>query len=702
MTDNFTVSAFLERASTMVEYGVPVVPLPAAKKFPPPEGWRDFATTDMDIIKGWLMPNGKPAIATKNSNCACVAKRDGFWFFDIDAMRIVSALIEKETGHTLSELQTFTVCSSGEKRHFYFRQNDASRALGNFDYDAPDGSEWFSVRGNNKYVVSPYSVHPKTGREYEPINRADITEAPAWLTDWLKQAKRASSKRKQAADDSAKVHEGGRDEFLFARACALRDSGMSQSDGLAELQNINAEQCVPPMDDATVRIKIDSAYTRPPRVKAAQSSDGHVSTESAEPIPDNPPDTITPAYPMMTIDGDLIGELTRALTNGTFIPPQFMRENIKVALGAIVDGHVGFPNHEDLHAREYLHNVSTYPQSGKGESYKRTSQPVTGFLCELLNKSGVSIVDGGLFGSGEFMVKVLNKTPNHRTIARFDEMSEVWTKNRAAGCILEKKFLTLFESTSVAQGSFKNGINEGNDFHFSMVGDFTKESFDTSFTGSGARGSGYLSRCVFQFAEKQPCSGDWEPTDTAEVNRVLSAINIRLAELMNENGYRFVPTEKADAKTLRLEFFAWLDTQDARYIPRLKDYMKRDVLMRALFTPETIADAGTISDASGIAAEMMEQSIAWCRNQLENRIALFPEDAGSLTEIMERLIIKTVRTKGRATERDLKRACNVSRAGSGGLEVFLRAMKAVRLGHEIQGVDKTRTGQPIFGLFDEN
>lgn len=268
MSASFTT--FTDRASTMTEYGIPVVPLPPRQKFPPPKGFPDLATTDMDIISGWLVPNGQPALANEDSNCACVAKSDGFWFHDIDNLKAVFDLIEKDTGHKLQEVQTLVVQSSGNnKRHIYFKQNDASRALGNFSFKTPDGAESFSVRGNNEYVVSPYSIHPDTGNEYEIINKADPIEAPIWLTNWLTTAKRSSIAREQqlASDDAVKIHEGGRDEFLFAEACKLRDTKVSKKAALAALRVVNAERCVPPMDDATVRIKVESAYTRDARKK---------------------------------------------------------------------------------------------------------------------------------------------------------------------------------------------------------------------------------------------------------------------------------------------------------------------------------------------------------------------------------------------------------------------------------------------------
>ena len=81
---SFLAETFVDRATAMIEYGVPVVPLPARKKSPPPEGWTDLATTDIGRVHDWLKPNGRPALAFEDSNCACVAKPEGVWFFDID------------------------------------------------------------------------------------------------------------------------------------------------------------------------------------------------------------------------------------------------------------------------------------------------------------------------------------------------------------------------------------------------------------------------------------------------------------------------------------------------------------------------------------------------------------------------------------------------------------------------------------------
>jgi hypothetical protein len=142
------------------------------------------------------------------------------------------------------------------------------------------------MRADGEYVVSPFSVHPDTGDEYQITRDLPIIEAPVWLTDWLKTAKRSSTERaaKLAADETAKVSEGGRDDFLFAKACKLRDTKMSQKAALAALMVINNDQCVPPLDESVVKIKIKSAYTRNAREKQAPASpsESHVEVTSQE------------------------------------------------------------------------------------------------------------------------------------------------------------------------------------------------------------------------------------------------------------------------------------------------------------------------------------------------------------------------------------------------------------------------------------
>lgn len=96
-----------------------------------------------------------------------------------------------------------------------------------------------------------------------------------------------------------------------------------------------------------------------------------------------------------------------------------------------------------------------------------------------------------------------------------------------------------------------------------------------------------------------------------------------------------------------------------------------------------------------------ERAIAWTRHQLELRKLLWPEDAGSPVERMERKILDALRKHPPQSDRGLIQLCNVNREGSGGREVYHRAIKALTHGsREIREVGKTRKGSRIWGLVE--
>jgi putative DNA primase/helicase len=404
--------------------------------------------------------------------------------------------------------------------------------------------------------------------------------------------------------------------------------------------------------------------------------------------PEAPAPTI-PIYPAEALDGDYIGELTRILTDGTSIPPQFVRENMKCILGAVIDGRAGFPNQPDLHTRHYTINVSLHPRTGKGESWKRTGDSPNGLLNGMLSRGGVRIIDGGLFGSGEYMTKILSaaehdRSPSH-VLARFDEMVEVFEKAKATGSTLESKLLQLYERNAVASGSFKNGEHQVANTHLSLTGDFTRDNFQRTFEGRGSGGSGFLARCTLSFADKVLHAGDWEPTNYVAATNVLTALDC-CTDTVTHLPDRLVPKELEEARELRWEFFQHLRNGDARYTPELEAHFKRDLLMRVLFSKDTQIDAART-----------RQSIAWAMHQLDVRNELWPEDAGGPIERMERCIVKAL-VRGSLTITRLRDFCNVNRPGSGGHEVFNRALRALTLSRGVEVVGKSQRGTPVYAM----
>jgi putative DNA primase/helicase len=404
--------------------------------------------------------------------------------------------------------------------------------------------------------------------------------------------------------------------------------------------------------------------------------------------PEAPVSTI-PIYPAEALDGDHIGELTRILTDGTPIPPQFVRENAKCILGAIIDGRAGFPGQERLHTKLWTVNISLHPRTGKGESWNLTGDEGTGVLYGMLTKYGVKIIDGGLFGSGEIMAKLLcdleqEHRPSH-VLARFDEMSEPFEKSKVTGSTWHTKLLQLYERNSMASGSFKNGKHELRDTHLSLSGDFTRGGFQTTFEGSGSRGSGFLPRCTLSYSDRIPHTGDWRKTDMIAAVKVLTNLDC-CADTVTHLENRFVPEASDEANSLRWEFIEFLRNGDPRYTPELEAHFKRDLLMRVLFSKDTQIDA-----------VRTRKSIAWTLHQLELRNELWPEDAGGPVERMERAILKAL-AKCSLTVTRLIDYCNVNRPGSGGYEVFNRALKALVFSHTVKAVGKSQRGTLIYAL----
>jgi hypothetical protein len=147
--------------------------------------------------------------------------------------------------------------------------------------------------------------------------------------------------------------------------------------------------------------------------------------------------------------------------------------------------------------------------------------------------------------------------------------------------------------------------------------------------------------------------------------------------------------EDPDATEARVAFTKFLEADPAlrKYTSRLVFHTKRDALLRGLFSKER-----------RITKEHMERAIIWGKHQLELRRLLWPPDAGSPVEIVERKIMDALRKYGTLSDRGLAKACHLERPRSGGYEVYNRAMRALLYSHQIEIVGRTRKNKPAYGL----
>jgi hypothetical protein len=172
---------FQERVAAMQIRSIPIIPLLPRSKEPCTKHAAYDATLNPSVIEEWVKT------FDPNSNCAAVARFDGYWMLDDDTGTLAEKYKE-DTGHDLPE--TFTVGTS-RGFHYYYLHDEMSRLI---RYDGHENSGVIEIPGykgearcNNQYVVAPGSVHP-SGALYEIYDDSPIVAAPVELLEWLQKA----------------------------------------------------------------------------------------------------------------------------------------------------------------------------------------------------------------------------------------------------------------------------------------------------------------------------------------------------------------------------------------------------------------------------------------------------------------------------------------------------------------------------------
>jgi hypothetical protein len=578
--------------------------------------------------------------------------------------------------------ETFTVLSGrdGFGAHLYF---SGSVPTTKFQIGTASGD----FKGIGGYVVGAGSWHP-SGKQYTIYKNVDIIPLPPGLVALAAEKEKPVFKTK--ADGGDLISLGNRRTHIMSAAGKFRNAGLDE-DGIYEaLKNFAANNCEDGENYPDDKLKeISSAAFN--KFDAAESTPVVFFGEGKK------LDTGLVETPNIAIDGDWIGDMTHLVTDGTFIPPAFARAQLKTILGASVDGMVGFPNQKDLHMKHWTMLISAHPESGKGESWKRTGESA---LLNYINKTSVGLPKAGLFSSGEHMVKYLSEGfDNSNVVVYFDEMKTLFEKGAAQNSTLLSKMIELYDRSEGSAGSLSNKGGEFSDISISFTGGFTRASFDRVVTGKGAAGSGFMSRCVLAYTNGVTHIGDWAEQDTAAVNALAAKMLVRWGELttaMSQSGERWIPVETHEANAMRQEFQKALakkkvkmdiDYVDAGMTSRLESHFKRDLLLRTIF-----------SDDQTITEEKVSRAIAWAEHEIYLREELYPVDDGNLVERMEQSMRRSLRKHEFLTKKQLQDACNVHRAGSGGMDTFNRSWKAMLMGGVIVVVGKTHKGTEKFGL----
>ncbi len=546
------------------------------------------------------------------------------------------------------------------------------------------------LRGHGAYVVGPGSIHPD-GQRYKIINDVGIATLPEGMVNLA-----ANKKKSMANFQPGKgnlIPEGNRWSHLQAKAGTFKSIGLSEDGIFNALKDFAEQNCENGANYPEEKIHQLAEWA---------ASDECEGTEQAGILtfgsPDPEGDTVIPDIPLETIEGDYLGDLTGALTAGTFIPPSFARADLKTILGAALDGKIGFPGEETLHTRHWTGIISTRPGAGKSVCWSRC----VFILAELLKARDIKFPPAGYMSSGEHAVKVLSEHDNKSHILYFDEMKALFEKGNAGGSTLFPKLLELYEQKASAVGSLTHGGSSFNNVSLSMAGNFTRAGFDRAVSGKGAGGDGFLSRMVLDYSNGINYQGDWDVMDTGKANTALYNITESLKWIENfvgENtGVAFIPEETGEGKHTRILFQKWLSSEktriqnehpDASYVARLEAHFKRDLLLRVAFTPER-----------KITKSLVEKSWAWAKHQLMLCEELWPVDNGGPVERFEKRIVAAITKKGPLTKSGVQKFSNADK-GEGGFDSWNRAFyNLLQAGKIIKTSTRSDRGKEKYG-FDE-
>jgi hypothetical protein len=559
-------------------------------------GWQDLATRDL-VKAAQLIEN-----IGIHCNVGVVGKPDGLWFFDDD--KFILDEYERQYGR----ISTYRARSCSGGTHLYFKQNDLSRATGNINGTAPDGTESWSARILNRYVVSAgSSAHPDNDPNlpeyyYTCLENIPVTEAPASFIEFLKMKSGARNPRQDDATiPKQKIAHGGIHNFMLSQAGKLRAMGLDAAEIEEPLLALVHKHCEPPIDESLVRQMAHSICKFPPGgptdidvSKAALPVNGVYDLNGERVMFDQDEVAQIPEFDPSIIKG-IYKDIVDLTTRGTTLAPQFIYAITKAVVGTKMAGKVKLQD-LDVEPLTYL-ALCGQTGAGKGEAWRRVLRILNATIpgeikldSPLSSRAGIKIVNSADSGAG--LKDAFFEFPESQPIICYiDEVSGLGHK---AG---EKKnpeiidtMGELADSTSISRVKAKKGKQSStktkdNAYLTVVMCGQNQDVFIKAFTGR--TDVGWFDRLVPEFGVPQE-TGKLPQMGDQEASKMLARLN--------GLDYSGEMTKAPDADRLLEQF--WLAQEpEVRKVARLKKQLLTDVFLIAFGRGSKIAELADVEDA---------------------------------------------------------------------------------------------------------
>ena len=665
------------------------IPVPSRSKNPGRDDWQLERWTAEDVPQRFTVDKNIGLILGAASNGLCDCDLDS-----PEAIALAPVFLSKTTfisGH-----------ASAEKSHYWYRCSPVPESLEFRDVD--NKKKFLELRANGRQTIVPPSLHKETGEEivwYE-AEGTPATLSGSELTNAMNVLGAATLLARQPAakTDSHSRH----DLAMCTSGFLLRQPGWNEARVSQLVGAVASAAGDEEIEDRLTAVKTTAeCLAKGERAKGGPALRellgnaafekfcewlGFAKSARFEVLPTVEADKVAldeiPDWPVDTLEGDFIADLTFQLYHGTYIPPEYIRESIVQILGAVADGRLGYPLQHDLVIRRYLALISELPQCGKGQTSRRLTKPPDGALLPLISASGLKMQNGTGIGSGEFLAKKLQEFP--RMICHWDEGSALFAVSGHQHSRLLSDIKSLLEDNESYSGSFTNKEHGTDDAHFSVLLNATRKTFVDGFALARGAGDGLLSRFTLVYSAGLPRPADWEPRNFSEEKQLAAKIE----KLLPQSAIPVAPKITDAARDCIRAFAAQHDpiTSPNRLdVARLVDLTKVDLLHRCIY-----------SGSQEITREMAERSAAWGNHQLALRLALWPPDAPDKVAAMNQVLLRRLR-KGTAADRDLRIAANVRDAGLH--DTYVRARTALLKSGQIIVSGHNRVGKPVYALADE-
>jgi hypothetical protein len=656
-------------AEKFVKAGGHVIFFPRGSKRCTVPGWEQKATNNLEAALAW-------AAQDPSANVGIVGKQDGLWGLDDDA----GLLAEYEEKYGPIPTYGTTTVSGG--RHFIFRQNAASWAMGNISIKDEHGRELLSARVNDRYVVAagswayPHNDTAKPLTQYTAINpAAPFVEAPPALLEFIK-AKTVEHgekpKTQNAAGEVRMYYEGGRNNALASRAAYLREGAANEEEILTTLARLNQEQCVPPLPESEVNSIAKSfakyragqdhnllltQWKNHQQAGANTITDVSILEEDVETAVEIPP------FDPSVMNG-LMQEYVELVTAGTTMAPQFAFMATRVIVGALITAKGIRFKDADTDAMLYG-SVIGESGSGKGWAWRRVLAAFEQGAKQVgtINGFGCKIMDGIDSGAGlkDFF---FTHPENQPVIAYIDEVADLGEKadpKRNPGIVTT--IIELAENRSVSR---------------TLAG--KKKHTDMAYLGSyiaGQNGEVYMQSLPNRtrlglFDRFRPeHSVPVEAGDTPDIDVDKAAGLYRRLQMMLSATSTMTMDEGAN---FTLSLFWLTQPAEVRTKVRYKKHILVDAFMSAFSRGSSTVQEEDVDGAIRIfQRELVIREVHFAK-EVPNRIAVFTDKMIELTEKMRRQLNRGAHRDIVALGRsDFEKQCGAYKSGE--YELFDRAFQ---------------------------